>query len=81
VVLRSFQSGELAASGRRRGSLFEREPIPSLEWADLTIENSSEGEMIVRHREGSLAAWNDVRVKGAEVVSAFPVPSTQPPAS
>jgi hypothetical protein len=80
VVLRSFQSGELAASGQRRGS-FEREPIPSLEWADLTIEDSSEGEMIVKHRERSLAAWNDVRVKGAEVVSAFAVPLEQRPAS
>jgi hypothetical protein len=80
AVLRSFQSGELAASGQWRDSSL-REPIPSLDWADLTIEDSFKGEMIVRHRDGSLTPWKDIRVKGAEVVSAFAVPSAQLPAS
>ena len=81
AVLRSLQSGGLAASGQRRGS-FERVPIPSLEWADLTIEDSFRGEVIVRHREGYPAAWwGDIRIRGADVVSAFAVPSAQPPAS
>lgn len=77
VVLRSFQSGALAASGERRGSI-GRETIPPLEWADLTIADSLSGEMIVHHREGVVPAWTDVRVKGSEVMAAFPMPAATP---
>jgi len=74
VVLRGFQSGLLAASGQRRGS-FDREPITPLEWADLTMDDSLAGEMTVRHRDGFVQAWTDVRVKSDEVLSAFPMPA------
>jgi hypothetical protein len=77
AVLRSFQSGLLTASGQRRGS-FDRELITPLEWADLTMDDSLAGEMTVRHREGWAEAWNDVRVKGDDVVSAFPMPTARP---
>jgi hypothetical protein len=77
AVIRRLQAGLLAASGQRRGS-FEREPISDLEWTDLTIDDSFAGEMIVRHREGSVAAWTDVRIKADDVISAFPVPADQP---
>jgi hypothetical protein len=77
AVLRSFQSNLLTASGQPRGS-FDREPINSLEWADLTIDDSLAGEMTVRHREGYVAAWTDVRVKGEDVISAFPMPAARP---
>src|SRR4029077_17633547 len=53
AVWRSFQSGLLTASGQRRG-LCDREPITSLEWADLTIADSFAGEMTVMHRDGAV---------------------------
>lgn len=77
AVLRSFQSGLLAASGQRRGS-FDREPITPLEWADLTMDDSLAGEMTVRHRDGFVEAWTSVRVKRDDVISAFPMPVAQP---
>lgn len=77
AVLRSFQSGLLAASGQRRGS-FDREPITPLEWADLTMDDSLAGEMTVRHRDGFVEDWTDVRVKRDDVISAFPMPAAQP---
>jgi hypothetical protein len=77
AVLRSFQSGLLTASGQRRGS-FDREPITPLEWADLTMDDSLAGEMTVRHRDGFVEAWTDVRVKGDDVISAFPMPAARP---
>ena len=77
AVLRSFQSGLLTASGQRRGSS-DREPITPLEWADLTMDDSLAGEMTVRHRDGAVEAWTDVRVKGDDVISAFPMPAAQP---
>jgi hypothetical protein len=77
AVLRRFQSGLLTASGQRRGS-FDREPITPLEWADLTMDDNLAGEMTVRHRDGFVEAWSDVRVKGDDVISAFPMPAAQP---
>jgi hypothetical protein len=77
AVLRSLQAGTLTASGQRRVWLM-REPIPSLEWADLTIDYSVTGEMIVCHRESHDAAWHDVRVQRDEVLRAFPTPRVQP---
>ena len=79
AVLRSLQAG-LPSSGQRRGS-FDREPIPRLEWADLTIDDSMAGEMTVRHRHGAAAAWTDVRVLKHDVLSAFPVLATSPDAA
>ena len=77
AVLRSFQSGLLTASGQRRGC-FDREPIAPLEWADLTMDDSLAGEMTVRHRDGAVEAWTDVRVKKDDVISTFPMPAVRP---
>lgn len=71
AVVRSFQAGAMTASGQRELWLI-REPIPTLEWADLTMDDSVNGEMIVRHREGHAAAWLNVRVHREEVMRAFP---------
>ena len=47
--------------------------FPTLEWADLTMDDSVTGEMVIRHREGHAAAWHDVRVHREEVLRAFPI--------
>ena len=69
---RSFQAGTLTASGQRQLWLV-RDRFPTLEWADLTMDDSVTGEMVIRHREGHAAAWHDVRVHREEVLRAFPI--------
>jgi hypothetical protein len=73
AVLRTLQSGLLVASGQRPGS-FDREQMTSLEWADLTLDDNLAGEMTVRHREGEAVVWKDVRIRGEDLISAFPFP-------
>jgi hypothetical protein len=80
AVLRRLQSGLLVASGKRPGGC-HREQITSLEWADLTLDDSLAGEMTVRHREGGAEAWNDVRIKREDLISAFPFPMFEPSTS
>lgn len=71
AVLKSLQAGSVVASGRR-GTSSAREPIPALEWADLTIADTNIGEMIVRRRESQDVAWHDVRAPRDEVLQYFP---------
>jgi hypothetical protein len=71
AMLLSLQSGELIASGQPNTSLM-RETIDSLMWADMAIDPSFSGEMIVRHRDDVIAWWKNVRVRRDDVLKCFP---------
>jgi hypothetical protein len=77
ALLRAFQSNKLKGSGRRAGSE-SRENIPALEWQDLTIDEDTAGEIVVRGKNVNFAAWVGVRVDREDLLNLFQPASIAP---